>query len=31
MNATSSRAYHHEIESALEDSFLRRTLDKFAV
>ena len=31
MNATSSRAYHREIESALEDSFLRRTLDKFAV
>ena len=31
MNATSSRAYHREIESALKDSFLRRTLDKFAV
>lgn len=31
MNATSSRAYHSEIAAALEDSFLRRTLDKFAV
>ena len=27
----SSRAYHHQIEEALNDSFQRRTLDKFAV
>ena len=26
-----SRAYHREIAAALDDSFLRRTLDKFAV
>ena len=31
MNKTSSRAYHREIAAALDDSFLRRTLDKFAV
>ena len=27
----SARAYHHQIEEALNDSFQRRTLDKFAV
>ena len=26
-----SKAYHRQIAAALEDSFLRRTLDKFAV
>ena len=31
MNTSSSRAYHREIADALNDSFLRRTLDKFAV
>ena len=31
MNASSGRAYHREIAAALDDTFLRRTLDKFAV
>ena len=26
-----SKAYHRQIAAALEDTFLRRTLDKFAV
>ena len=29
--ARSSREYHKQIASALDDSFLRRALDKFAV
>jgi len=29
--ASNSRSYHRQIASALEDSFLRRALDKFAV